>query len=247
MKMRLAFSVNLFVDCDVLLLDEVLAVGDYKFREKCFARMNALQRQCATVMVSHNMAEVNRICDRVMLLDRGFPVAYDEPAKVIPLYLERKEEAGEVYNEEAIILPDLSSPVVNILRNDSIVQEIETEINVEQEPLTAESPLEIRLKLDVRYPVAKFSWGINIIDESGNRVCSAGSDYNGLLFDNSDTKIESAMRWERLQLSSGDYFVVIFCRSKLSTFYRDIIGKISVRNSRVTKEVGYFHPNINWQ
>ena len=193
------------------------------------------------------MAEVNRICDRVMLLDRGCPVAYDEPAKVIPLYLERKEEAGEVYDEKAIILPDLSSPVVNIVRNDSIVQEIETEINVEQEPLTAESPLEIRLKLDVRYPVAKFSWGINIIDESGNRVCSVGSDYNGLLVNNSDTKIESAMRWERLQLSSGDYFVVIFCRSKLSTFYRDIIGKISVRNSRVTKEVGYFHPNINWE
>jgi ABC-type polysaccharide/polyol phosphate transport system ATPase subunit len=72
MKARLAFAVAAHVDADVLLVDELLAVGDAAFRQKCLERFADLRRTGATVLlVTHDMAEVERLCDRAVVLERG--------------------------------------------------------------------------------------------------------------------------------------------------------------------------------
>ena len=72
MFVRLAFAVAAHVDCDVLLVDEVLAVGDEGFREKCLRRMEELAASGRTVVVvSHDMEVIGRFCTRALLLDRG--------------------------------------------------------------------------------------------------------------------------------------------------------------------------------
>jgi ABC-type polysaccharide/polyol phosphate transport system ATPase subunit/ABC-type polysaccharide/polyol phosphate export permease len=72
MAVRLAFAVTTHVDADVLLFDEVLAVGDTSFQNKCFDRFEQLKQEGRTVvLVTHNMSSVTRFCDRAVLLDQG--------------------------------------------------------------------------------------------------------------------------------------------------------------------------------
>ncbi|MFC4550042.1 MULTISPECIES: ABC transporter ATP-binding protein [Halorussus] len=72
MKMRLGFSIAVHIDPDVLLIDEVLAVGDEKFQEKCMEKINQLQRDGKTILfVSHSAAQVRELCSRVCLLENG--------------------------------------------------------------------------------------------------------------------------------------------------------------------------------
>ncbi|MHB8834688.1 MAG: ABC transporter ATP-binding protein [Candidatus Methylomirabilia bacterium] len=87
MFVRLAFSVAMEVDPDILILDEVLSVGDERFREKCRVRIGEFRRRGKTfLIVSHDMDTVQTVCDRVLVLDRGKTVLEDVPTRAISEY-----------------------------------------------------------------------------------------------------------------------------------------------------------------
>ncbi len=89
MLARLGFAVATEIDPDILLVDEILVVGDEPFQHKCLERMNNFQRQGkTTVLVSHDMGLVQSLCDRVLLLDHGHLQAEDPPKQVIVRYHE---------------------------------------------------------------------------------------------------------------------------------------------------------------
>ncbi len=89
MLARLGFAVATEVDPDILLVDEILAVGDEPFQHKCLERMNNFRRQGkTTVFVSHDMGLVQSLCDRVLLLDHGHLHAEGPPEQVIARYHE---------------------------------------------------------------------------------------------------------------------------------------------------------------
>lgn len=89
MYVRLGFSIAAHLDPDILLLDEVLAVGDYSFQEKCKQRIAEMHRQGTTmVFISHDLNAVRSICQRVVLLQRGEAVAEGSPDEVIRRYTE---------------------------------------------------------------------------------------------------------------------------------------------------------------
>jgi ABC-type polysaccharide/polyol phosphate transport system ATPase subunit len=89
MHVRLAFSVMIQVDADVLLIDEVLAVGDASFQQKCFDQFNRLRDAGRTiVLVTHDMGAIRRFCHRAMLMERGVTVLEGDPERVGSRYLE---------------------------------------------------------------------------------------------------------------------------------------------------------------
>jgi ABC-type polysaccharide/polyol phosphate transport system ATPase subunit len=89
MHVRLAFSVMIQVDADILLIDEVLAVGDASFQQKCFDVFTRLREEGKTILfVTHDMGAVERFCHRAMLLERGELVALGEPHEMAARYLE---------------------------------------------------------------------------------------------------------------------------------------------------------------
>jgi ABC-type polysaccharide/polyol phosphate transport system ATPase subunit len=89
MHVRLAFSVAIQVDADILMIDEVLAVGDAAFQQKCFDVFNDLRDRGRTIIfVTHDMAALQRFCNRALLLERGSPVYMGEPYEVADRYLE---------------------------------------------------------------------------------------------------------------------------------------------------------------
>ncbi len=89
MYVRLAFSVAIQVDADILLVDEVLAVGDAAFAQKCFDVFNRMRDEGRTIVfVTHDMGTLNRFCHRALLLEKGSIVHLGEPHEVADRYLE---------------------------------------------------------------------------------------------------------------------------------------------------------------
>ncbi len=95
MYMRLAFSVATEIDPAILLIDEILAVGDVPFQQKCFERIQNFRKAGKTILlVSHTMQEVSQYCDRAILIERGSIAADGPPDEVIEIY--RSSTATEV-------------------------------------------------------------------------------------------------------------------------------------------------------
>lgn len=101
MAMRLGFAIAVNVDSDILLIDEVLAVGDAEFAQKCFARVSQFRAQGKTiVLVSHDLDAVRKFCDRAILIDQGGIRADGHPEEVTASYLadvkHRREHPDEL-------------------------------------------------------------------------------------------------------------------------------------------------------
>jgi lipopolysaccharide transport system ATP-binding protein len=106
MKVRLAFSVAAHLEPEILLIDEVLAVGDERFQRKCLGKMDQVAKQGRTVLfVSHNMGAVARLCDRVILLKDGQITLNGLPGDVISSYL----DTGEAHGSAWTLTPTLNS------------------------------------------------------------------------------------------------------------------------------------------
>lgn len=90
MYMRLAFSVAINVDADILLIDEILAVGDQHFQDKCFAKLHELKENenKTIVIVSHDLKQVKNLCDRAIWIREGKVEMDGNPKEVIDKYLE---------------------------------------------------------------------------------------------------------------------------------------------------------------
>lgn len=88
MYMRLAFSVAINVDAEILLIDEILAVGDQHFQEKCFAKLEELAKSNMTiVIVSHSLGSIRKLCNRAIWINNGEVAMDGEADKVIETYL----------------------------------------------------------------------------------------------------------------------------------------------------------------
>ena len=94
MTVRLGFSIATSMDADILIVDEVLAVGDLAFQRKCFDRMeDMIKLQGKTVLlVSHNIRQIERLCSRVILLDHGKILVDSSPKEVCDLYYKRSDQ-----------------------------------------------------------------------------------------------------------------------------------------------------------
>lgn len=109
MKVRLGFSIATSIDADILIVDEVLAVGDIAFQRKCFDKMEDLiHNQHKTVLlVSHNIRQVQRICNRVIFFEHGKIVADGPSETVCKAFFEKSDQA--IYHQGAGHKADLKS------------------------------------------------------------------------------------------------------------------------------------------
>ncbi|MBR2659968.1 MAG: ABC transporter ATP-binding protein [Clostridia bacterium] len=106
MYMRLAFSVAINVDADILLIDEILAVGDIAFQAKCFNKLREIKRNGTTIIiVSHSLGQIEQICDKSYWIDKGLIRESGDPKTVHAYYLEymgQKEGNALSDNEDKI-------------------------------------------------------------------------------------------------------------------------------------------------
>lgn len=108
MYVKLAFSVAAHLDSEIMIMDEVLAVGDMAFQNKCLTKMREVSEQDnrTILYVSHNMNTIRQLCDKVIVLDNGQIIFVGDVEKGIELYINKKTNTSSVYNSlEAIKRP----------------------------------------------------------------------------------------------------------------------------------------------
>lgn len=151
MYVRLAFSVAAHLEPDILVVDEVLAVGDAEFQKKCLGKMGSVAGEGRTVLfVSHNMSAINRLCSRAILLDKGSLVMDGKSNEVTAQYLQGADiEDGRKWAlESAPGTEDLKLLSVKLTRNgekvSSSVIEVKDELVLEMEYLVNKPSLRFR-------------------------------------------------------------------------------------------------------
>ena len=115
MKTRLAFSLFAFLECDVLILDEVLAVGDIFFQQKCYALLEELiAKQTTIILVTHQLAAVQQYCNEVILLHQGQKIYQGKPREGIIKFHQLKtgliNHVSPAVTQEEVAAPPLETP-----------------------------------------------------------------------------------------------------------------------------------------
>jgi lipopolysaccharide transport system ATP-binding protein len=159
MQMRLAFAVAAHLEPEILLVDEVLAVGDLEFQKKCLGKMEEVSRSGRTVLfVSHQMNQIRRLCERVIWLDGGRIVREGPTHEVVSAY-EAAMTSGEWLRQER---PDASHVKARFLKWE-IVAPRGDQPNV----LTDLGPVTIRFLVQVNEPIRLGHHGIALFNSEG--------------------------------------------------------------------------------
>lgn len=174
MYIRLGFAVAINVEPDVLLVDEVLAVGDEAFQQKCLARVREFQRDGRTIMfVSHAADLMRRICDRIMVLERGVPLTTTDPDTAILTFREHllgdKLPAGAALEHGHVVTKDVR------------LTDVEVDGAGGRQPgyLRPDEPLRIRVRFETDACVDDVAVALAIYDAQDTLVYSCNSDVVG--------------------------------------------------------------------
>jgi len=123
MQVRLAFSVAIRAKTDILLIDEVLAVGDAAFQQKCYKYFEELKRNNTTVvLVTHDMAAVRRFCTRAIMIEGGKIVSEGSPSVVASSYTHENIESSQKHDAKSAIVTDHSIKAKKLEQTEETLQ-----------------------------------------------------------------------------------------------------------------------------
>jgi lipopolysaccharide transport system ATP-binding protein len=170
MYVRLAFAVAAHLEPEILVIDEVLAVGDADFQKRCLAKMDkASQREGRTVLfVSHNLGVITTLCPTAIWLDRGSIRQYGAARLAVSQYLGE----GMVSKERIVQLNHLS--MANSAENDVCFESLEW---LSDFPLQHGQPLNARIRFKTRCPVEDIAIGIGFSSPEGKRLLTYETDF----------------------------------------------------------------------
>jgi len=173
MLVRLAFATSIEVDAEILLIDEVLAVGDAAFQQKCFEQFYRLKREGRTIVfVSHDMYSVERFCDRAMLMEHGRMVQIGEPRAIGRAY--HKLNFGQLPHEapaEEPVGAGAGTTIADAWFENAAGERVTS--SAQEEPISM--CFEVRFGEDLADPV----FAATLRTELGHTIVVARSDQHG--------------------------------------------------------------------
>jgi lipopolysaccharide transport system ATP-binding protein len=169
MYMRLAFAVASHLEPEILMIDEVLAVGDAQFQKKCLGKMGDVAREGRTVLfVSHNMTAVQNLCQRAVWLKEGRLVEDGPAGQVVSLYLKANSTPAYEQNWENIS----TAPGNELVRlHSASIRPVEHETS---DLLTVRSPFDLEFEFWNLQPDARLNLSVVLINEEGVPVFNTG-------------------------------------------------------------------------
>jgi lipopolysaccharide transport system ATP-binding protein len=163
MYIRLAFSVAAHLEPDILIVDEVLAVGDAAFQAKCLGRMNDVARQGRTVLfVSHNMGAITKLCTRVCWIDEGHVRLDGMPANVVGQYLSSSVAA------EAAWVSDMATGDVTELN--LVAAQVQDASGRPAATIPFDQPFRVGVSYEVTEPIQNAAVLVSFTDLAGNLI-----------------------------------------------------------------------------
>ena len=214
MYLRLAFAVAAHLPSEILVIDEVLAVGDAGFQKKCLAKMGEVANEGRTILfVSHNLNAIQRMCPRSVLLQGGRLLADGSTGEVLRQYLAQAPEAPRPRKWIDLSLAQRTGT------QDVLFQAVQydgekEEIGYEAYP---DGPLELKLVLVSNSPRTIGSLGVSLHDQNGARLVSLDTRSLGLVTSIEQGRNVVCLRIESLHLSPGVYQVTLWASGRLGT------------------------------
>ena len=214
MYVRLGFSIAAHLNPDILLLDEVLAVGDAAFQQKCIERITELKEGGKTIVfISHDLRAVQKLCDRVILLNRGQVEADGDPAETIALYQNMSQQFGAGVGSH-VQEPSREAVVTSLTFYDEAGNEC----------LSFETgkPMRAVLNYQVHKPLTDVIFEVQFYSQEGRLTTFFSSETIGEQIDLEPGEGSIAFDCSSVGLGPGVYFVDTGIRNRLAPFGIDI-------------------------
>jgi ABC-type polysaccharide/polyol phosphate transport system ATPase subunit len=209
MYLRLAFSVAAHLEPDILVVDEVLAVGDAEFQAKCLGRMATVEREGRTVVfVSHNLEAITSLCARALWLDRGIAKAIGPAGEVVDAYL------GALSRETEEPVDDRAGPVA--LRSVRVLDGEARPVEV----MRRDQPFTVEVRFLVRTAVPGLDIAVHLYTVRGVEVLSEA--WGDTVFDRPSDPAEYVARVQVPPLLNvGEYTVGVWIGTRHDTFLQE--------------------------
>lgn len=263
MYMRLAFSVAINVNADILLIDEILAVGDVNFQAKCFNKLREIKAQGTTiVIVSHSMGQIEQICDRSIWIHEGKIKAEGNPREIDKDYLDFMGQKRQEIAEQSQKKDEAKTMVA---------EEIETRAEAEekkrwgngrarfrevcmsgkqsdrQRVFATEESVKIRMNYKVRQKVQDAVFGIGIFRDDGVQCYGTNTRIEQFKRFDLDKDGEVVVNIEKLSLLPGKYTLDVAIESDMATPVDYFRQAYSFEVYSSLTDVGVFRMEHQWE
>lgn len=258
MRMRLAFAIATHTEPEVLLIDEVLAVGDLAFRSKCFDRIQEFKRDgCTILLVSHDVNQIQILCDKALWLHRGRLVAHGAPEIVVGQYTTemRRETRRRTPTEH---YPTLHTPTNSDLHvGENRFGSLELQITRVQlfdrkrQPVTeldSGEPLSIEVDFLAPNPIPSPIFSVAIASADCEAVYTSNTAAEGLVLPTIQGKGQIALHLGRLDLVSGQYEISVGAFEQEWSYaydYHWCAYSLLIRRTKGKK--GILYPPHSWE
>ena len=228
MYSRLGFSVAAHMDPDILLVDEVLAVGDIAFQAKCAQKMREMLNSGVTiVLVSHNISLIQGLCKRVILLDKGKVLKEGASDEVIPYYQDvvYKKRTEEIKRKMSLQYDKVS------INTEAAVKILDVSVcdsnSEEKATFSVGEPISIKVAYEAHEKIESPVFSLDIIRADGVLCCSSNTKNSGLSIKNIKDKGTINIDLGKINLAPGIYL------PKISVWDKDMIHPYLVRKKDV--------------
>lgn len=267
MQVRLAFSTAIQTDPDILLIDEVLAVGDMEFQQKCFETFNRYKLEgVTTLFVSHDLGAIRRFCDKTLLLSQGRQIAFGDTVEIIDKYVYGREEALD--RAEVEVKQEVEDPTISAGTELKSSQEYGSEADprrwgnykiiitnlifmdkfgLRSSRFKSLDPMTIRIYYKVHGRVTDPVFGIGIYTAEGYHIFGTNTALNDLRFDQLEGEGHIDIEIERIPMLSGHFLLSPAIQNREYTVTYDWIDRqYSFEVVSVGREVGLFQVPCKW-
>jgi len=275
MYMRLGFAVAVHVEPEILIVDEVLAVGDEGFSLKCLDKFSEFKRRGKTILiVTHGLGTVQQFCDEAVWLDRGTVQGRGDPRRVVHMYLsdvaaaeeellsaEDKKRVDETMpdaesaDQETDDTPTDGEPPADMFRasegrwgsGDATI----TDVTVEGDDgpthlFQSGDRMTVRMRVTTAEPLDDFVFGISIFNAEGICCYGTNTDIEEFEPDTMAGEGEVRMAIERLDLVEGTYKLDVAIHTREGRPYDYHRLLHTFRVKSETKDVGIYRPHHTW-
>lgn len=218
MKVRLGFSVAAQMEPDILIIDEVLAVGDIGFRAKCLNKIGEILPRCTTIIVSHSMPQLARTCNRVIMLDAGgLVIDTRKISDAIDCYY---NAVGDLTGDKII------SGTMDVTMSDFKINNQDSNREV---LIPFNSSLVLKINLQVKESVSRYFISYAFIDSETKIVANVFSFVEEITF-NKKGQVDILTKVQNLNLGAGNYVISVSINEVLPSNNR---GKIYYHNTSI--------------
>ncbi|HZF11558.1 MAG TPA: ABC transporter ATP-binding protein [Thermoanaerobaculia bacterium] len=265
MYVRLGFAVAVHTDPDVLLVDEVLAVGDEAFAHRCLRRIEEFLATGRTLLfVSHSLDLVEGLCDRVLWLEGGRQRLVGEPRRVIDAYRqevaelegeahraakERREERAERRQAQEGTTPEATDATLRWGSGEAEIAELRLlgPDGAERYHLNSGEDAVFELKVRAAQPLADFVFGIALSTPRGHEVWGTNTDLEGYVPTRFEGEATVRITCPALRLAPGEYKVDVAVHSREGAPYDYRKQALTFTVTARTGGVGVYFPDHRWE